>query len=59
MNKIYFRIDNDGICRDECKVKSCMIGSVKCQECEHLASHNMDENWVKCNMFYEVKNDDE
>jgi len=58
MNKIYYEVDYDGNCQDKCNVKGCAIGSVKCQECEHLSSHNMDENWVKCNMFHEVKDDD-
>ena len=63
-DKYYFPTtgcDPDTTCTEECKLhKGRMIGSVKCQECEHCVekgggSEYFGPDWIKCRMLDDAR----
>lgn len=62
MERYYFKThgwDNSS-CVEECKLKGCMIGSVKCQKCENIIEHEKpckytgQVTWIKCKNIKEA-----
>jgi hypothetical protein len=63
MEKYYYDVRGvlNDTCIEPCKVKDngIMIGSCKCQECEHCiessSPKDMWENWIKCSKLKEAR----